>query len=65
LRAAQSDTASISRVIHEPTRPASPAASRQLQLENIDNIRDLGGLRTGDGRVTRFGRCFAPAPCTM
>ncbi len=32
------------------------ANSRHLALEGIDNIRDLGGLRTHDGRRTRSGR---------
>ena len=34
---------------------ASPA-SRHLDFEGIDNIRDLGGLRTHDGHLTRADR---------
>ena len=29
---------------------------RDLDWEGCFNVRDLGGLRTRDGRTTRFGR---------
>ena len=39
------------------SRPAPPSSSpRHLAFEGIDNIRDLGGLNTTDGRRTRAGR---------
>ncbi len=33
----------------------SPTPSRHLTLEGVDNIRDLGGLHTADGRRTKRG----------
>jgi protein-tyrosine phosphatase len=30
--------------------------NRHLEWQGCFNVRDLGGLRTGDGRATRFGR---------
>jgi protein tyrosine/serine phosphatase len=34
------------------------AANRHLLLDSVDNIRDLGGLRTADGRHTRKGLLY-------
>lgn len=33
-------------------------AERVVTLEGASNVRDLGGLRTADGRRTRFGRLY-------
>jgi protein-tyrosine phosphatase len=33
----------------------APHASRILEFDGPRNVRDLGGLSTGDGRTTRFG----------
>ena len=34
---------------------------RELSLHGADNVRDLGGLPTGDGRRTRYGRLVRSA----
>lgn len=34
---------------------------RDITLRGADNVRDLGGLPTGDGRRTRYGRLIRPA----
>jgi protein-tyrosine phosphatase len=39
-------------------RRAPEGGGRVLRLAGADNVRDLGGLPTADGRVTRRGRIF-------
>ena len=34
---------------------------REITLRGADNVRDLGGLSTGDGRCTRHGRLLRSA----
>jgi protein tyrosine/serine phosphatase len=38
--------------------PAPEEGTRVLPLAGADNVRDLGGLPTADGRLTRRGRVF-------
>src|SRR5438552_13193478 len=39
-------------------RPMSECPSRHLNLEGASNFRDLGGYRTGDGRIVRWRQIF-------
>ncbi|MEV6427098.1 hypothetical protein [Nocardia sp. NPDC051463] len=37
---------------------------RSLNLQGVQNARDAGGYRTGDGHLVRTGWCTAPASST-
>jgi protein-tyrosine phosphatase len=50
---AGTDTAPYSR--KEPEYPERMSIDRDLDWDGCFNVRDLGGLRTSDGRVTRWG----------
>jgi hypothetical protein len=39
----------------EPEYPERMSIDRDLDWDGCFNVRDLGGLRTSDGRVTRWG----------
>ena len=44
--------------MHEPTRLLAAHAHRHIPLEGARNVRDLGGLRTAEGGITRHGLLF-------
>ena len=42
----------------EAPGPSSAAPERQIKLERQDNFRDLGGYKTADGRIVRWGQVY-------